>query len=242
MIRLTKERQKDVRFVVSVVRAYYEDTGISQEDVAKAFDIAPGAVNKCIYIAGVNNWISFQMLSAIKTKEHYQQCKHYDEFAKSTVSDKWFMNKLYPARRKNIRDTLTKEYATKVVRTYIENASDPNVHVRVGLSSIEMNDVIIKASILRYISEEDFQIACEISLLRGGSRRHIEFIRSAREDYPYLPGEIQERERMLESYDEVFSDADEVPSKEEILDSIEKKKDRIKQIELYIEHWHDKKN
>lgn len=242
MIRLTKERQKDVRFVVSVVRAYYEDTGITQEDVAKAFDISPGAVKKCIYVAGVNNWISFQMLSAIKTKEHYQQCKHYDEFAKSTVSDKWFMNKLYPARRKNIRDTLTKEFATKVVRNYIEHGADPNVHVRVGLSSIEMNDVIIKASILRYISEEDFQIACEVSILRGGSRRHIEFIKGARADYPFLPGEIQERERMLESYDEVFSDADEVPSKEEIKDSIEKKKDRINQIEFYIEHWHDKKN
>lgn len=242
MIRLTKKRQEDVSFVVSVCRAYYEDTGITQEEVAKALDISPGAVSKCIFIAGVKNWISFQMLSAIKTKEHYQQCKHYDEFAKSTVSDKWFENKLYPARRKYIRDSLTKEYATKVVRTYIENGSDPNVHDLLGLSAIEMNDVLIKASILRLISEEDFRVACEVSILRGGSRRHVEFIKRARKEYPYLPGEIQERERMLEHYDEVYSDADEVPSKEEIQASIEEKKARIKQIENYIVHWHDKKH
>ena len=235
MIRLTKKRQEDVAFVTMVAKAYWNDRGKAMEDVAKELDISEGAVSKCIYIAGVKNWISYQMLCDIKTKEHYQQCKHYDEGAKETGSDKYFNEVLFPERRKYIRDHLTKEYCTKVVSIYLENAQYADVHVLMGLSREEMNDIIIKGSILRMIPDGTFRALISASILRGGNQDVLAFIKSAREDYFYLPGEIQEREEMLRTYDEVYSDADEAPSKEEIQNSIDQKKAQLERIKRFVD-------
>ena len=237
-IRFTKKRQEDAKFVVSVCRAYLAEEGISMEDVAKKMDISEGAVSKCIYIAGINNWITYQMLCDIKAKEHFQQCKHYDERAKKTSSDRYFDNVVFPDRRKRIRNTLTKDYAIEVAKTYIKYASDRNVHKRMGLSILEMNDILIKGSICRYISEEDVHTICEISRLKSGSVNMMEKVLKARDEYVFLPGEISERERMLANYDEVYSDADEAPSKEDLETSIAKKKARLDEIVDFIEHWH----
>lgn len=241
MIKMTKKRQEDRDFVVKVCRAYYEYVDSSMEDVAKDLDISEGAVTKCIYIAGVKNWISFQELCSIKEKEHFQQCKHFDAQASRTPSDKRFENIIFPERRKYIRDTLTKEYCMKVARTYMENASKKDVHELIGLSRVEMNDVLIKGSILGYIPEADFQVLMEIATLKNGDKYIMHLIREYREDYWILPAEIEERERMLLSFDDVFSDADEIPEKTAIEADLERRKSRYAQIEWFIEHWHDKK-
>ena len=230
MVKMTKKRLEDVSLVVSVCKAYQEKIGITQEDVAKSFRISPDAVRRCIYEAGEKNWISFQILDSIRRKVHNQQNMH----VKTNVSDRWY-EKLYSARHKYILNHLTVEFATKVVQTYNKNASSRKVHEMVGLSEEEMKDVLVKASIERLISDEDFQTMCDVSLYRGWDESDIAFIIMARDDYPYLEGEIKERKRLLETYDEVFSDADEAPSKEELQCEIKEREARLNQIKLFIE-------
>ena len=229
---------ENVAFVIGVCSAYLEEPTTSMKELAKDLGITKQLITDCIYAASTKNWITYQMVCEIKAKEHFMQSRHYPNVI--TDSDKYFDEKIFPERRKNIRESLSKEFCMEVVRIYINNPSNNKVHVLCGLSQLEMNDVIIKGAILGLIRDAEFKKICEIlEQKRGSIPKLVITIQEYRERYATSCRIYREKERELDSYDEVFSDSDDAPSKEDIEAERDRAEHEMKEIEIFIETWHD---
>ena len=128
----------------------------------------------------------------------------------------------------------------EVVRIYIDNPSNNKVHELCGLSQLEMNDVIIKGAILGLIRDAEFKKICGIlEQKRGSIPKLVITIQEYRERYATLFRIYREKDRQFNSYDQVYSDADDVPSKEEIEAERDRAKDEMERIRFFINTWHD---
>ena len=233
-----EELLEDVAFVIGVCSIYLEDPTASMKELAKDFGITKQLITECIYAASTKNWITYQMVCDIKAKEHFMQSRYYPKAI--TDSDRYFDEKIFPERRKNIRENLTKEFCMEVVRIYIDNPSNNKVHELCGLSQLEMNDVIIKGAILGLIRDAEFKKICGIlEQKRGSIPKLVITIQEYRERYATLFRIYREKDRQFNSYDQVYSDADDVPSKEEIEAERDRAKDEMERIRFFINTWHD---
>jgi hypothetical protein len=229
---------EDVAFVIGVCSIYLEDPTTSMKELAKDLGITKQLITDCIYAASTKNWITYQMVCDIKAKEHFMQSRYYPKAI--TDSDRYFDEKIFPERRKNIRESLSKEFCMEVVRIYIDNPSNKKVHELCGLSQLEMNDVIIKGAILGFIPDGEFKKICEIlEQKRGSIPKLVITIQEYRERYATLFCIYREKDRQFHSYDHVYSDADDAPSKEDIEAERDRAKDEMETIRFFIETWHD---
>ena len=229
---------ENVAFVIGVCSAYLEDPTTSMKELAKDLEITKQLITDCIYAASTKNWITYQMVCEIKAKEHFMQSRHYPNVI--TDSDKYFDEKIFPERRKNIRESLSKEFCMEVVRIYINNPSNNKVHVLCGLSQLEMNDVIIKGAILGLIRDAEFKKICEIlEQKRGKLPKVVVEIQYYRKRYKELKVIYHEKELAISSYNQVYSDSDDAPSMEDIKAERDRAEHEMKEIEFFIETWHD---
>lgn len=229
---------EDVVFIIGVCRAYLEDQTTSMKELAKDLGITKQLIKDCIYAASTKNWITYQMVCEIKAKEHSMQSRYYPNAI--TESDKYFDETVFPERRKNIRESLSKEYCMEVVRIYINNPSNNKVHVLCGLSQIEMNDIIIKGAILGLIGDEEFKKICEIlEQKRGKLPQLVVEIQDQRKKYAKFKLIYREKNRVVTSYNQVYSDSDDAPSIEEITEERDRAKEEMDKIRFFIETWHD---
>ncbi len=229
---------EDVEHVIGVCNAYMKDPTTSMKEVANNLPISKNHIRDCIYVASTKNWITYQMVCRIKAKEHFMQSRYYPKDI--TDSDKYFDETIFPERRKNIRENLTKEFCMEVVRIYIDNPSNNKVHELCGLSQLEMNDVIIKGAILGFIPDADFDDICNILIKKRGKLPNLVItIQEYRARYATLFRIYREKDRQFNSYDQVYSDADDVPSKEEIEAERDRAKDEMERIRFFINTWHD---
>lgn len=249
-----RKQLDDKMFAIKVCNCYLgipetikdcaEESGISERNdysritmnrVAKMQGISEEDVRTCIYNASTKNWITYQMVWRIMRKEHAMQSQANAE----TSSDRYFKLKVLPERRNNIRDSLTKEFCKSVITTckkkYEEKPDCPNINVFCGLSLLELKDTIIKGYIYGYISEEDFDIIKD--RLFWEEDYLIKDIEEYREKYKKCSGIIEEKNRILESFDDVFSDSDDAPSKQEFLEKLKDAQDNLKTIHGFIEAW-----
>ncbi len=229
---------EDVAFVIGVCSIYLEDPTTSMKELAKDLGITKQLITDCIYAASTKNWITYQMVCDIKAKEHFMQSRYYPQTI--TDSDKYFDETVFPERRKNIRENLTKEFCMEVVRIYIDNPSNNKVHELCGLSQLEMNDVIIKGAILGFIPDADFDDICNILIKKKGKLPNLVItIQEYRARYATLVRIFREKDRQFNSYDQVYSDADEAPSMREFERERDRAEHEMKWIMFFINTWHD---
>ncbi len=229
---------EDVEHVIGVCDAYMKDPTTSMKEVANKLPISKNHIRDCIYVASTNNWITYQRVCEIKEKEHFMQSRYYTQTI--TDSDKYFDETIFPERRKNIRENLTKEFCMEVVRIYIDNPSNNKVHELCGLSQLEMNDVIIKGAILGFIPDADFDDICNILIKKRGKLPNLVItIQEYRARYATLVRIFREKDRQFNSYDQVYSDADEAPSMRELERERDRAEHEMKWIKFFINTWHD---
>lgn len=229
---------ENVAFVIGVCSIYLEDRTTSMKELAKDLKITKQLIKDCIYAASTKNWISYQMVCDIKAKEHLMQFRYYPKAI--TDSDRYFDETVFPERRKNIRENLTKEFCMKVVEIYIDNPSNNKVHELCGLSQLEMNDVLIKGAILGFIGDADFETICNIlEQKRGKLPQLVVEIQDLRKRYEKFKFIYREKDRVVTSYNQVYSDSDDAPSLEEIEAERDRAKHEMEEIEFFIETWHD---
>ena len=210
-------------------------SGITMKKVAKMNGISEEDVRTCIYNASTKNWITYQMVWRIMRKEHAMQSQADAE----TPSDRYFKRKVLPVRRKNIRDSLTEEFCESVITTckqkYKEKPDCPNINIFCGLSLLELKDTIIKGYICGYISKEDFDIIKDHLFWKEDYL--IKDIEEYRENYKECSRIIEEQNRILESFDDVFSDSDDAPSKQGFLEKLEDAQANLETIHFFTEGW-----
>ena len=233
-----EELLEDVAFVIGVCSIYLEDPTASMKELAKGLGITKQLITEYIYAASTKNWITYQMVCDIKAKEHLMQFRYYPKAI--TDSDRYFDETVFPERRKNIRENLTKEFCMEVVRIYIDNPSNNKVHELCGLSQLEMNDVIIKGAILGFIPDADFDDICNILIKKKGKLPNLVItIQEYRARYATLVRIFREKDRQFNSYDQVYSDADEAPSMREFERERDRAEHEMKWIMFFINTWHD---
>ena len=229
---------EDVAYVIGVCSIYLEEQTISMKKLAKELGITKQIISDCIYAASTNNWITYQMVCKIKAKEHYMQTLYYPKAI--TDSDRYFDETVFPERRKNIRENLTKALCMEVVRIYINNPSSNKVHVLCGLSPLEMNDVFIKGAILGFIEDADFETICNILIKKRGKLPQVVVeIQCYRKRYKELKIIYHKNELAIRSYNQVYSDSDDAPSIDEFKAERDRTVHEMKEIESFIENWHD---
>lgn len=214
MIRVTQKRLENRKFVVDTVDAYWQNKYKPMKDVAKEIGVSTHAISECIRVAGIKNWISFQKLCDIKEKEHNLQSKYIKNGR--ARSDRVFEDEIFPARRQYIKTHLTEEICSGVTSKYIANPTDKEVYKLMGLSRLEMEDVVLEGHKSGLISDETFQTLCSISISKNKENEFTTLEERMKAKREALENAIAERRRKLDGYEDIYSDGDEAPSKESI--------------------------